>query len=263
MKNMLKFFIIILITILIIGAIIGTFAIDIDRHFGLWIVCLIIDISFVIAVIILWKSNKAKEKNSTTRELENLENDKVKIEEVNNTLAEIEKNILKAKEYYTKGNFEKVEFNLKREYFRISMEAAQEVLKISSNNDDLLIANNLIQANAFFLGDFKTSLTACDNAIKLNRHSRDAIIMLVNVWTQIKNAAYYMLEKREKEYQVTYLGGALLTKLKIQQVIDLLAMLKNMEDVYSIRPEVEDLLTKLVALELAFLDESNELLQRQ
>ena len=163
-----------------------------------------------------------------------------------------------AKAYYEKGNFERVEFDIKRGYFKKSLKASQEILKISSNKDDLLKANILIQANAFFLGDFETSLTALDNAINLDRHSRDAIIMLVNVWTRIKNAANYMLEKREKEYDLIYPGGAILTTLTIQQVIDLLAKLKDIEDVYSIRPEVEDLLTKLVTLELAFIDEDKK-----
>jgi len=164
-----------------------------------------------------------------------------------------------AKAYYTKGNFDQVEFDIKRRYFRESMKAAQEILQLSSNNDEQLMANILIQANAFFLGDFETSLTALDNdAIHLDRNSRDAIIMLVNVWTQIKNATNYMLEKGENEFTVTYPGGAVLTTLTIQQVIDLLAKLKDIEDVYSIRPEVEDLLTKLVALELVFIEEEKK-----
>ena len=151
--------------------------------------------------------------------------------------------------YYTKGNFEKASAEIKREYFTKSLEAAQKASNIPSRRmeDYHLKASLLIQANAFFLGDFETSLIAFENAINLDRHSQDAIKMLVNVWTRIKNAANHLIESREKEYKVAFPE----TTLTLKQVIDLLAKLKETEDVnvYVLRPEIEGLLVKLVELQ--------------
>ncbi|MDR2970775.1 MAG: tetratricopeptide repeat protein [Bacteroidales bacterium] len=152
-----------------------------------------------------------------------------------------------AKAYYTKGNFEKVEFEVKRKYFTKSLEAAQDALNIECCQDDdyQLTAHLLIQANAFFLGDFETSLKAYGNAINIDRNSRDAILMFVNVWTRIEAAANDMFEKRVKEYYISFPSEVILT---IQQVINMLIKITDMYDAYSVSSKIEDLLNKLITL---------------
>jgi hypothetical protein len=101
----------------------------------------------------------------------------------------------------------------------------------------------LIAANAFMLGNFELAINACEAAFARDRHSKNASMQFVNVWTRVEKAANFMLEKNENLYEVPFPKRS----LTIQEVLDLLYQIKETDAaLYGIGlPKIEDLRYKL------------------